>query len=83
MLNSLEVLRKVSKIKWIVKMYWFSQKISHKKVSKWTDDIKKDSKFCGIGTVNNQTHLSNGRNIENPCEDRSFSYEYLYIYIKL
>lgn len=45
--------------------------------SKWTDDIKKDTKFCGIGTVNNQIHLQNGQKHEAPSEDRSFAYEFI------
>ena len=46
-----------------------------KKVSKWTDDIKKDTRFCGIGTVNNQIHFANGSKTDRPTEDRSFCYE--------
>ena len=44
-------------------------------ISKWTDSIKKDIKYFGVGTVNNQTHLANGVRIDKPSEDRSFSYE--------
>ncbi len=43
---------------------------------KWTDDIKKDVKFVGVGSVNNQTHLANGAKMEKPSDDRSFSYEF-------
>ena len=39
------------------------------------DDIKKDNKYYGVGTVNNMIHFPNGKKIEEPFEDRSFSYE--------
>lgn len=42
----------------------------------WTDDLKKDTKFFGVGNVSNQIHLVNGTKLEaHSNEDRSFSYE--------
>lgn len=48
----------------------------YRKISKWTDDIKKDTKYYGVGTVQNQTQLINGATINRLNEDRSFSYEF-------
>lgn len=44
--------------------------------SKWFDDIKKDNRFYGVGTVNNQIHYPNGAREEHKFEDRSFAYEF-------
>jgi hypothetical protein len=42
----------------------------------WTDDLKRDTTFFGVGNVNNQIHLANGTKLEaHPYEDRSFAYE--------
>lgn len=47
-----------------------------RKIARWTDDLKKDTTYFGVGNVNNQIHLSNGTKLEaHPYEDRSFAYE--------
>ena len=47
-----------------------------RKVSKWTDDIKRDTRYVGVGSVNNQIQLMNGTKIDpRPNEDRYFAYE--------
>jgi len=49
----------------------------YRKAAKWMDDIKKDNKYYGVGTVNNMVHFPNGKKIEEPFEDRAFSYEFI------
>ncbi|RNA37902.1 TGF-beta-activated kinase 1 and MAP3K7-binding 1-like isoform X1 [Brachionus plicatilis] len=56
-------------------MNFYSLENLTKKYSKWTDAIKRDSKYCGIGTVNNRVKIQHGQILEQPCEDRSFSFE--------